>query len=181
MQPVVVHLPDLVFSKATDEAKVRGMDVGSFCAGVLSDHFLTPIAAKLPPRSQPENTLPVSDAPHGFNVAEAFPNFPRGSIELAQAFVDTALQFPGVRAYKKDRGIGFEPNFVFIEYLMSKGGRVGIGVSFYGQPDRHKNPPTILVKGIPSYSRAKVHTQTELKAVLPHIRQAYELKFGPVR
>jgi hypothetical protein len=178
MQSVVVYLPNLVFLKASEEAREFGMDVGSFCAGILSDHFLTTFTSNIRPQSRSGEPTAISAAANGFNVAEVFPNFPRGSIELAQAFVDDVLQFPGVRAYKKDRGIGFEPNFVFIEYLASKGGKTGITVSFYGQPERHINPPEILVKGIPSYSRARVQTQSELKAVLPHIRQAYELKFG---
>ena len=83
-----------------------------------------------------------------------------------------------VRAFKNRRGIGFEPNFVFIEYLMSRSRSGGIGVSFYGGPDRHSNPPPILRKGIPSYSRAKIYSHSDLDAILPHVRQSFELKFG---
>jgi hypothetical protein len=124
-------------------------------------------AAAQPPAAQP-----------ALDVAEHFKGFPSGSIAFAQAFVDEALSLPGVQAFPTSRGVGFKPNFVFVEYLMSRGGKAGIGVSFYGEPPRHVNPPPILKRGIPSYSRAKVYSESDLKAILPHIRQSYELKFG---
>src|SRR5690606_56261 len=93
-----------------------------------------------------------------FDVATAFEGFPRPSVELAQRFTDEAQKLGRVRAFRNRRGIGFDPNFVFIEYLMSRSGAGGIGVSFYGEPHRHSNPPKILVKGIPSYSRAKIYS-----------------------
>jgi hypothetical protein len=83
---------------------------------------------------------------------------------------------PGVRAFRTSRGIGFEPNFVFVEYLR-EAGRGGAMLSFYGGPDRHRNPQ-LKAGRTDSYSRASVHTAEELKLVHPHVRKAYELKFG---
>jgi hypothetical protein len=174
MKSLTLCLSDVAFNKANSEASNQGFDVASFCASVLTDHFLTSASRTVLPNNA---TQPVASSSK-FNVAEHFQHFPSGSIRFAQAFVDEALKFRGVEAFQVRRGIGFKPNFVFIEYLMSRGGKAGIGVSFYGEPSRHKNPPKILVQGIPSYSRAKIYSDTELHAILPHIRQSHELKFG---
>ncbi|MBL9217185.1 MAG: hypothetical protein JNG82_01760 [Opitutaceae bacterium] len=177
MKPLTILLPDSVFAAAANEAKEHGVDVPHVCIGVLSDHFLAlnPLAPSLTPKAR--QTIPAVMLDGKFGVADAFTGFPHLSIELAQRFTDEAQRLGRVRAYRNRRGIGFDPNFVFIEYLMSRSGG-GIGVSFYGEPHRHANPPEILVKGIPSYSRAKIYSVADLDAILPHIRQAYELKFG---
>ena len=176
MKSLTLCLPDIAFDKATSDAFNRGVDVASFCASILADHFLSPISRTVPPNGVARPAAALSKA--RFNVAEHFQKFPSGSVRFAQTFADEALKFPGVEAFPIRRGIGFKPNFVFIEYLMSRGGKAGIGVSFYGEPSRHKNSPPILVRGIPSYSRAKIYSEAELQAILPHIRQSYELKFG---
>jgi hypothetical protein len=176
MKSLTICLPDVVFEKAASDALNQGFDIASFCAGVLSDHFLPRNPRTVTPNGATQ-TSPASSKGK-FDVAEYFPAFPSGSIRFAQAFVDEALKFPSVEAFQIRRGIGFKPNFVFIEYLMSRGGKAGIGVSFFGEPSRHRNAPPILVKGIPSYSRAKIYNEAELKSILPHIRQSHELKFG---
>ncbi len=195
MKNINIHLPDLVFARALEEASLAGMEVTAYCTGVLSDCLLAMTVATPPVEIASASTIAleptvtnasnrqrVHRTPTGFEVAATFPSgFPGKSIDLAQTFVDTALALPGVVAFKKGRGIGFEPNFVFIERLLSKGGRAGVGVSFYGQPERHKNPPSLLRKGIPSYSRAVVESEEDLALLLPHVRQSYELKFGPPR
>jgi hypothetical protein len=90
--------------------------------------------------------------------------------------LDEALELTGVRAFKSNRGIGFEPNFVFIEYLRE---RVpgGVGLSFYGEPERHQNK-LIEARRTASYSRALVRTPAELQSILPHVRKAFGFKFG---
>lgn len=196
MKSLTICLPDLVFDRATSEAQQKGIELSSLCSGILADnlltHFTLPRQLSLPvgaPIVQPPPPKPIPAAPAAtppptartFNVAEHFKAFPNGSIRFAQAFVDEALKFPSVEVFQTSRGIGFKPNFVFIEYLMSRGGKAGIGVSFYGEPHRHETPPEILGKGIPSYSRAKIYSEADLQAILPHIRQSYELKFGRLK
>ena len=176
MKPLTLLLPDTVFANAAAEAQKHNVDVPQLCVGVLSDHFLSaPSASRSQPNPPLNETVPEAGS---FDVAAAFEGFPLKSIELAQRFVDEALKLGKIRAFRNRRGIGFDPNFVFIEYLMSRSGTGGIGVSFYGEPKRHTKPPRILVKGIPSYSRAKIYSAEDLDVILPHIRESFELKFG---
>ena len=176
-------MPDVAYERASSDASTQGIEIASFCSGILADHFLLPVRKTEIPKCRNISTNNIESSKsvtNGiFNVVEHFQHFPSESIRLAQAFVDEVFKFPHVEAFKVRRGIGFKPNFVFIEYLMSRGGKAGIGVSFYGEPSRHKNPPSILVPGIPSYSRAKIYSEAELQKILPHIRQSHELKFGP--
>lgn len=176
MKSLTICLPDVVFETASVEAARQGVETSNFCANFLADQLLKPISFGTPKISLTPAKTPSANPK--FKVADHFAGFPTGSVSFAQIFVDEAQKFPGVEASRVRRGVGFKPNFVFIEYLMSRGGKVGIGVSFYGAPNRHKNPPSILIPGIPSYSRAKIYSEKDLQAVLPHIRQSYELKFG---
>lgn len=187
MKSLTICLPDAAYNNALIQANGHGLDIPHLCSGILADYFLSEIHSITATRTKAKQESPLSNlaaasASHledgKFDVAGFFRGFPPGSIELAQTFVDEALKQPHVLPFKKGRGIGFKPNYVFIEYLMRRGGTAGIGVSFYGEPQRHKNPPSFLIRGIPSYSRARIRTASELKAILPHIRQSYELKFG---
>lgn len=178
MKPLTILLPDSVFTIAAEEAEEHGVDVAQLCIGVLSDHFLANDSESLVGAPRSEVNAPKAADFGRFDVASEFREFPRLSIELAQRFTDEAQKLGRVRAFRNRRGIGFDPNFVFIEYLMSRSGGGGIGVSFYGEPQRHSSPPEILKKGIPSYSRAKVYSAADLAAILPHVQQAFELKFG---
>jgi hypothetical protein len=183
MQKLTVHLPDAVYSTATSEATRRGVDVGTLCSGLLSDHFLRDFTATNPPEPRTA-TVPVQPALQRraltvFNAAHEFNGFPRRSVEFAQTFVDEVLKIPRVSAYKKGSEIGFDPNFVYIEALLTRGSRSGIRVSFFGRPEQFKNPPPVLKMGRPpSYSRAIIENTTDLNAILPLIRQSYELRFG---
>jgi hypothetical protein len=178
MKSLTICLPDIAFAKASTDASRHGVDAANYCASILADHLLSAHARPSVTGRATGSSGAVANSK--FVVAEHFPEFPAGSVSLAQTFVDEAQKFAGVDASRVRRGIGFKPNFVFIEYLMSRGGKEGIGVSFYGEPARHENPPSILVRGIPSYSRAKIHSKEDLQAILPHVRQSYELKFGVV-
>jgi hypothetical protein len=173
MQSLTILLPEMVYKNAAEEAAEHNVDVPSLCSGILSDYFFE-TKSEHPVKMESKKEVPL--ATEKFDVAASFADFPRESVRLAQQFVDAALKLPRVKAFRTNRGVGFEPNFVFLEYIKSR--QIGIVVSFYGEPHRHKNPPTILHKSIPSYSRAKVSSQRELDQILPHIQQSHELKFG---
>jgi len=186
MHTLTVYLPDTVYSTAELEAKQRNLDVSTLCSGLLSDHFLRGFTAIKQPEFQskgiPGQTAPEWQLLTAFNVAQEFRGFPHRSVEFAQAFVDEVLKIPRITAYKKGSEIGFDPNFVYIEALLSKGSRSGIRVSFFGRPEHFKNPPAVLKMGRPpSYSRAVIESKAELDAILPLIRQSYELRFGNSR
>ena len=180
MKHLKLILPDRILEIASEEAREQAADVATLCSNILCDYFLedsasaSAITKPHPPSSELRNlAVPKGD----FDVAAEMRGFAPPSVRFAQQFVDEALKLPGVKAFKKSdgRGIGFEPNFVFIEYLMALRG--GIAVSFYGRPDQHTN--RLIGKGRgTSYSRAKIYRQEDLDSILPHIQKAYELKFG---
>jgi hypothetical protein len=183
MQTLTVYLPDAVYHAAASEAKRHKIDPSTLCSGLLSDHFLGDLAVAKAQSDEPRTLAEESAAKSGrlnaFDVAHEFRGFPHCSIEFAQTFVDEVLKVPHVTGYKKDSGIGFEPNFVFIESLLSRGTRSGIRVSFFGRPEQFKNPPSVLKMGRPpSYSRAVIETVDDLKAILPLIRESHQLRFG---
>ena len=111
----------------------------------------------------------------GFDVDKHFSNFPQGSRELAQVFVDETLKVGGTAPFVTPDGVGvgFHPNFVWIERIKSR--RDGVTVSFYGLPRRHGNHH-LLRKSRANYSRAYVRTQVELTSLLPEIKAAYDLQ-----
>lgn len=181
MKPLTVILPDAVYSRAAHEAEEQDFDVSQLCAGVLSDYFLDEQKpAESVSAAAGQEPEPLKFTAPEFNVADQFPGFPELSVELAQRFVDKTVKFGRARPFRSRRGIGFDPNFVFIEYLKSRSGKGGITVSFYGEPHRHSNPPSSLENGLPGYSRAKISTVADLERIIPHIRQAYGLKFGRI-
>ena len=118
----------------------------------------------------------------GLDIGHEFHGFPHRSIEFAQTFLNEVLKIPRITAFKKGAEIGFDPNFVYIEALLSQGSRSGIRVSFFGRPEQFKNPPPVLKMGRPpSYSRAVIESASDLQAILPLIRESYELRFGHLR
>ncbi len=183
MQTLTVHLPDAAYSAAAFQATEQNLDPSTLCSGVLSDHFLRHLtAAKTESNSSktiPRTSVSTGGSPNGHDVAHEFRGFPHRSIEFAKTFVNEVLKIPHVIACKKDSGIAFDPNFVYIESLLSRGTRSGIRVSFFGRPEQFKSPPPVLKMGRPpSYSRAVVENTTDLQAILPLIHQSYELRFG---
>jgi hypothetical protein len=190
MKILTLALPESVARLVDREAASKRVDPASLCATILSEFFLSaPVPASLElskhelrgeaQMGTPEvtrATQTVGTDAIGFNVRDNFPGVPSRSVELAQDIVNEALKLPGVRAFPNNRGIGFEPNFVFIEYLHERAPG-GVMLSLYGGSGRHRNP---LIKAgrTDSYSRALVHTQAELLSVLPHVRKAFQLKFG---
>jgi hypothetical protein len=119
-----------------------------------------------------------------FDVSESFPGFPRRSIQYAQRIVNEAIKIPGVvpSEYRQKNGqkigISLRPNFLMIEALLQR--KSGIRVSLYGEPDRFSEKPSSLGRGRGRYSRIVVKTDEDLEKLLPLVRQAYELKLGPV-
>jgi hypothetical protein len=183
METLMILLPDQIGELVAAQARDRGVDPSTLCSGIVTEHVLgvggagkvghpsLDLLAAVPPK--PSGITDGSAAV--FDVQKHFPRHPGLSVQLAQSFVDAALQMPGTKAFASKRGIGFEPNFVFIVYLRK---RVpgGIGVSFYGGPEHH------LYQGLgmgrnPNYSRALVETREELERILPDVRRSYELKF----
>jgi hypothetical protein len=120
------------------------------------------------------------------DVAKIFPGFPIRSIRWAQRIVNAATGILGVgvaaSVYKLKNGqkigIAFKPNFLMIEALLQR--KSGVRVSIYGEPDQFKNKPSSLGRGRGRYSRIVVKSDDDLEKLLPLVRQAYELKLGPV-
>jgi hypothetical protein len=141
MKILTILLPDAINQLVIAEAKRQHVDVATLCSSTLAEHFLedarkTPVVTSSDYQHSVTVSLHSSEPSNVFDVGKHFPNYPRLSIELAQRFVDQSLRMPGTRAFKapSGRGVGIEPNFVFVEYL-HKRHPGGIGVSFYGRPD----------------------------------------------
>jgi len=113
----------------------------------------------------------------GFDVHKLFPSCPQGSRELAQLFVDEVLKFEGTTPFvaPTGTGVGFKPNFVWIERIKTQ--RDGVTISFYGLPHRHGNHH-LLRKSRANWSRAYACTPDELKSLLPEIKISHDLKRG---
>jgi len=183
MRAQTILLPDVVDDLVLAEAVRQKVGPAAICSGIIAEHFLnlSKKSVGTPQRASsalqpvpPQRTMPSGT----FDVRRHFPDYPSASIELAQTFVDQALKIPGIKAFKAEsgRGIGIEPNFVFVEYLQ-KSWPGGIGVSFYGSPDKHVHRG--LHPGRNSnYSRTTARTLDELKPLLAEIRRSYELKRG---
>jgi hypothetical protein len=183
MKTLTILLPDTVNQLVLAEAKRRNVDAATLCSSTVAEHFLEQTKPQVVPniKRQVPRTVPsdnYSGGSNGFDVGRSFPNYPGLSIELAQQFVDESLRMPGTRAFKafSGRGVGIEPNFVFIEYLRKRQPG-GIGVSFYGSPGSLQRP-SLLPGRNPNYSRSIACTQEELSPLLEVIRRSYQLKFA---
>ncbi len=190
MRTLTILLPDQVDELVIDEATRQNVDAASLCASVIAEHFLE--TRKSPAVSSPERHARISELPRHSepvdisdakrDIKKHFPGYPARSIELAEQFVGDALKVSGTRAFKafSGRGIGIEPNFVFVEYLQ-KSHPGGIGVSFYGRPQDHLHASLLRPGRNPNYSRSIVCTHEGLKPLLEEIRRSHELKFGRAR
>jgi hypothetical protein len=190
MRALTILLPDPVDQIVLGEATRENVDPAALCSGVIAEHFLQPQKMRsVSANKQPTTTLVPPNRSESIDIFDIqkdvrkhFPNYPTRSIELAEQFVAEALKISGARAFKaySGRGIGIEPNFVFVEYLQ-KSYPGGIGVSFYGRPEDHLYPHILRPGRNPNYSRSIVCNQEGLKPLLEEIRRAHELKFGRVR
>jgi hypothetical protein len=96
-----------------------------------------------------------------FLVSQHFAHAPQRSVAWAQQFVDVALSYQEVRAFPNDAGVGFDPNFVFIERVYTE--EEGFAASFYGGPDEFAKYGHRLKPGRSnSYSRLKVYSADSL-------------------
>jgi hypothetical protein len=182
METLTILLPDQVGALVAAQARNRGVDPSTLCSGIVTEHILGigrpgrfDRPADLMIGVSPKPPATDTDKSLAFDVRKHFPRHPGISVQLAQLFVDAALKMPGTKAFAAKRGIGFEPNFVFIVYLRK---RVpgGIGVSFYGGPESHLYPSLGAGRN-PNYSRALLETKEDLERILPDIKRSYELKF----
>ena len=99
---------------------------------------------------------------------------------MAQRLIDEIKSFKirrQIYCRRTEAAIDFEPNFIRIERLLSQGNKFGVNVSFYGEPYRYKNPPSVLVKGMNGFSRVKIRDEQLLELILPLLKETYYLKF----
>jgi hypothetical protein len=177
VKSLTILLPDLIDEIIRAEASKRGVDAIALCSGIITEHCLVTsrnlvyvTEASVMPANVPEQK-------GGFDVHKHFPNHPHGSRELAQLFVDEARKIDATEAFVTPTGVGvgFRPNFVWIERIKSQ--REGVTVSFYGLPNRHGNHP-LLRKSRANWSRAYACTRDEMKSLLPHVKISHDLKRG---
>jgi hypothetical protein len=190
MRTLTVLLPDQVSQLVVTEAKRQNVDAAALCSSIIAEHFLevsnratvliVEDKARIPEATHRSEALDILDPKR--DIRKHFRDYPARSIELAEKFVGEALRMPGTRAFKafSGRGIGIEPNFVFVEYLQ-KSHSGGIGVSFYGGPQDHLHPSLLRPGRNPNYSRSIVCTHEGLKPLLDEIQRSHELKFGRIR
>lgn len=178
MKTLTILLADSVNQQILVEAKKQKVDAATLCSGVITEHFLPCVKNSLIAHDPP---IPMSSPTRAFNVREQFPGFPILSIELTQRFVDESLKLPETRAFKSfsGRGVGVSPNFVFVPYLLKRQPG-GIGVSFYGSPNK-LNQPCLRPGRNPNYSRTTVHSHDELTPLMALVQRSFELKFGRIR
>ena len=139
-----------------------------------SEPSATPSATQAPPEpitASPEPiTLPPARPERAgiapiFQCAGRFPGASHKSLEWAQMFVDAALRYNGVTAFQSGSGVGFKPNFVFIEYVYTRD--EGFIASFYGSPAVFLNHNLNVERGrTDSYSRYRVRSPHDLRIAL---------------
>jgi hypothetical protein len=96
-----------------------------------------------------------------FSVRSHFSFAPRASTDWTQQFVDVCLLYVGVRAFVNEGGVGFDPNFVFIERVYTE--EEGFAASYYGAPEEFAKYGHQLQPGRSnSYSRLRVKTPEAL-------------------
>ena len=117
-----------------------------------------------PPQSELSGIAP-SRPTSTFRCAGKFPGASHYSLEWAQQFVDAALRYDGVSALQNEAGVGFSPNFVFIERVYTQD--EGFAASFYGSPtDFQRHGLTVEPGRYASYSRYKVKSRRDLEVAL---------------
>lgn len=175
---MTILVPDTINQEIWAEAKKQNVDPAGLCSGLITEHFLERRSHNAAAAAE---EISMGTTSNGFAVRKQFPGFPGVSIDLAQRFIDESLKLPETRAFKSfsGRGVGISPNFVFVPYLLKRQPG-GIGVSFYGSPDK-LGDPRLRDGRNPNYSRATVRTYQELAPLLKLIPRSYELKLGLVR
>src|SRR5215813_12358456 len=128
METLVVLLPTRISEIVSTEAGRRNVSPAMLCSGIISDYFLAQLN-EVSGRESADRGVPIGDpatkSSTSFNVADHFAGYPKKSIDLAQEFVNQALSIQSTEAFVANgttgaRGIGFSPNFVFIQYLQKR-------------------------------------------------------------
>ena len=132
-----------------------------------SEPQTTPSATQAPP--EPITLPPALPERAGiapiFQCAGRFPGASHNSLVWAQRFVDDALRYNGVTAFQNGSGVGFKPNFVFIERVYTQ--EEGFIASFYGSPTVFRNHNLTVERGRgDSYSRYRVKSPRDLEIAL---------------
>lgn len=112
----------------------------------------------------------------GFSVCSHFVHAPRLSVDWSQQFVEAALSYEGVKAFVNGPGIGFDPNFVFIERVYTEDdGFIG---SFYGTVEQFRRYSLELEPGRTpaSYSRLRVKSAELLQRALKCVHISANLR-----
>ena len=111
-----------------------------------------------------------------FSVSRYFLGAPTRSVEWSQKFVDEALSYRDVRAFHNEPGVGFDPNFVFIERVYTE--NEGFIASFYGTVDIFKQYGHEVEPGRApeSYSRLRVKSADLLDRALKCLHISANLK-----
>jgi hypothetical protein len=112
----------------------------------------------------------------GFSVRSHFVHAPRLSVEWSQQFVEAALSYDGVKAFVNGPGIGFDPNFVFIERVYTEDN--GFIASFYGSVEQFRRYSLELEPGRTpaSYSRLRVKSPELLQRALKCLHVSANLR-----
>src|SRR6266516_6328488 len=127
MKTLTITLSDDAYQAASEEARQFNIDPAQLCSIRLIEQLKTRAIDQSRERPIPPK-ISLSHDEH-LDVAKAFLHFPRRSIAFAQRFVDEVLKFPNVKVGRHGNGIGFHPQFVWIEALLQQSGRSGIRVS----------------------------------------------------
>lgn len=202
MQQFKIVLPDAAYQMAESEAKILGIDVSTYCANLLTDCLVRthrPSTHTTPERfgsvaqaSSPSTVANLAGAatdaaPANLmrpDFASIFSTYPEKSRRYAEAIYDEATKICGVTAKfdarKGHKSVMFEPNFLVVEYLLSKGTRAGIEISLGANKSRYRNAPTEIKDGrTESYSRILIETDEVLRKSLPLVSETYNLRYKP--
>jgi hypothetical protein len=110
-----------------------------------------------------------------FQVQGRFPGVSSYSVKWAQEFVNAALSYNGTKAFQNDQGVGFEPNFVFIERIYTR--EDGFIASFYGPPRKFYDAGIHVEPGRSrSYSRLRVKSTSDLNVALRALELSAKFK-----
>jgi hypothetical protein len=202
MKKVVIVLSDTAFELAEKDAQSAGGDVSALCATVLTDYFFkraiahaqttNRIAGGAPPiertSATPTNFATAAASVGQFrklselDVRREFPNYPEKSLIYAERIVRELRELPIEIKWKlrpNRRGIVFEPNFVVIEYLLSRHNRSGVALSLGASVSRYSNPPHGFKRGrTDSYSWIRIEDDAVLQEAIPLVRETFQLRYG---
>jgi hypothetical protein len=191
MHLLKIVLSDAAFKAAQSEARLLDIDVSTYCANLLADCLASTSERSLATDKDESSVQQIPTSQQitketketQVNLENAFHAYPDKSRRYAQAICDEALKIPGVTAKfdprKGHKSVMFEPNFLVIEYLLSKGTRAGIAISLGVNKAKYRNPPPEIKDGrTESYSRILIETDDVLQKSLPLVRETFNLRYS---